>query len=127
MGFFPPIYESIINTLVYLAIGVYFLTAENNEKRVHLLVIVGGFFALSYLFELDFFALQAFIAGWVILAGGQLIASKEVLLAMLLLVVILPASNPAFFVLTFLFYVIVLGGFILGAGKAIATKANSST
>lgn len=69
MPIFAGEYELFINVFVGLAVLIYFVTAKDNEKRVHLVLVLAGFFALSYLFGLNFFVLQPFILGWLVLSG----------------------------------------------------------
>lgn len=115
MPFSPESYEDIVNILIYLAVIAHFLTAENNEKRVYFLVIVAGFFSISAIVgeHAGFFASQAVIVAWLILTEAEMIVSRQTMLLILAVVTILPATNPAFFIATFLFYAIVLGGFLL--------------
>ena len=113
MSFFPPLYETIVNILVYLAIGAWLITAKDTEERLKLVVIVIGFFALLALFPNDFFLVQSLIVAWLILTGAEMLVSRYVMLGLLAVTVILSTVMPAFFFINFIFYIIVLGGFIL--------------
>jgi len=113
MSFFPPLYETIVNILVYLAVGAWLITAKNSDERLKTVVIVIGFFALLALFPNDFFLVQSLIVAWLIFTGAEMIVSRYVMLGLLALTVILSTVMPAFFFINFLFYVIVLGGFLL--------------
>ena len=123
MGFFPPIYESIVNILIYIAIAANLLSAKDNEERIKIGVIVVGFFSLLFLFPNDFFLAQTLIAAWLILTGAEMIVSRNVMIVLLALAAILSFAMPWFFFISFLFYIIVLGGFVLGAFRKILGKA----
>lgn len=112
-------YNLIVNILIVGAIIVHFLTRRNNEERVYLLVAVVGFFALLYIFSNDWYVAQAFIAAWVIFIGVETIASKTVLLAMLVLMLFVQTTSPLFYLISMAFYAIIIGGFILSAFREL--------
>lgn len=122
MAFFPPIYETTVNALVFLAIAAHFLSAKDNEERLKLILVVGGFFALLFLFENDFFFVQTLVIAWLVVTGAGMIISKKVAIALLAVSMFAPLTTPWFFLISFAIYVIILGGFIFSALKKIAEK-----
>lgn len=99
MAFFSPVYGVVVDVLVLLASLAYLATAKSNEKRLEFLAGLAGFYALIYLFGVDFIALQFFLMAWLIFVGANLIISREMALLMLLAALLLPAVNPLFFFL----------------------------
>jgi|SRR3989344_3428220 len=124
MDLLPESYSQIINLLIYLAIALHFIFAGNNDNRFKFLIVLSGFFALSLFFGDNFLILQPFVIGWLILTGTKMLFPKEIMIGLLALLVILSATSPIFFTLMFLFYIVVLLGFIFTAfskaGKAIS-------
>ncbi len=127
MAVFPLWYENIIDILVYVAVIFIVITAKDDENRLKYIIAVAGFFAIAYLLPVHFVPMRAFIAAWLILVGIPLIISKEMALLLLLIATLLPASNPLFFVINFLFYVIILGDFLHYAFDSMRKKLFSST
>jgi len=125
MGFFPPLYETVVNILIYVAIGVLMILAENNKARIKLGVAAAGFFALLALFPNDFFLVQALIVAWLVLLDFKMIVSKQIMIALLIIMVAGSFVMPWFFFITFLFYVITLGGFIIGTFKKLISKVKN--
>lgn len=126
MGFFPSIYETIIDLLIYVVILLLFLTAENNEKRFHLVIAVAGFFTIKSFFPNDFFLGQAFFVGWVTLMDIKLIVSKKTMLILLAVMFFLPLTSPFFYVISFVFYVVVVIGWIIQGFSKVTGKINAS-
>lgn len=122
MGLFPPLYEQIVTILIYFAVIIHFVAADNNSGRLHFLVVLVGFLALSEMFKENFFLLQAILVGWLILVGTKMIVSKEILLIMLVILIVVSVASPWFFFITFLFYVIILGGFVFSAFTKLKKK-----
>lgn len=125
MGFFPPLYDTIVNFLIWVAVAAHLLSASNNEARLKIGVIVIGFFALLYLFPDDFFLVQTLIVAWLFLTGAEMIVSRQVMFALLGISVALSYFLPGFFFINFLFYFIVLGGFVLSAFRKIVERVKT--
>lgn len=108
-----------IMALIAVAIVIHFVARRTAMERLHLIVIVAGFFATLYIFQDNWFVAQTFIVIWVILSGARLIISRNVLIAMLAIVLLLSFSSPVFYFAAVIFYTIVVGGFILSSLKEI--------
>jgi hypothetical protein len=110
-------YSLILNLFIAFAIIIHFLTQRTTLDRIHFIIIVAGFFGILHFFEGNMFYAQSFIVAWLILSGVKMMVSREVMLFLLLVVLVFPSFSPAFLALTFLFYVLVLWGFIYYALK----------
>lgn len=129
MALFPPVWNALIDVLVYISMILFFLTADNNEKRAYFLVVWAGYFAILYLFlpVHGFYLFEAVFTLWLLLVKIPLLFSRELTLALVLLTLILPLDNPLFYFLAFIFYTIILGDFVIGAFMSLNKKLKIST
>ena len=110
-------YGFVLNIFIALAIIIHLLTKHSTRDRIHFLIIVIGFFSILHFFEGNMFYAQSFIVVWLVVSGIKMMLPQEVLLILLLIVLVFPLFSPAFLILTFLFYILVIWGFIYSAFK----------
>ena len=119
-------YDLILNILIFFAIVVHMLVCKNNTQRLHMIIIVIGFFAILYFFEANFFIAQTVIVMWVIFNNLETMVSRTFLILLLVGLLFISYSSPLFYFITIIFYVIVLAGFILSAFREIGKMISAN-
>ncbi len=117
------LYDQAITVLIYLAIGVYFVKAQNNDERFHFLLVVAGFFILGDFIGNAFLA-QFFFAAWLALMDVPMMIPRNYVLVALAAAAVLRVYSSGFIAISALLYVIVMWGFLWGAVKKAGNLAN---
>ncbi|HLC79984.1 MAG TPA: hypothetical protein VJG83_06225 [archaeon] len=118
------IFKLVITALIYLAIVVNIFTRKGNGQLYFAAVLIGYFF-ISYVIN-DFFLATTFIAMWFVISGVEMFVSKNLLLAIFVMMFIVGYSNPLFFLLALILYTITTTNFLFSTYKRIKSGSTSS-
>ncbi|HLC36610.1 MAG TPA: hypothetical protein VJK05_03315 [archaeon] len=110
--------EFWINVLVYLAIAVNLFKAKGN-KKFHFIVVVIGFFAINYFIQ-NFFLASALLAAWFVFEGMESLVSKQLMVLMIAVMIVISPSSPYFYLIALMLYLITIFDFLYHALKKIS-------
>lgn len=109
--------QLILEILIYIAI-IIFLITEKGSRRLIFLIILVGYFMITFYFN-DPFLSAALITMWFLFSGITFFVSRELLIAFAIIMLILGYSNPLFYFIAVLFYIINVTNFIFAGLKRV--------
>ncbi len=112
-------FKLIVQFLVYAAIAINFFTTKGME-RIHFIVVLAGYLLILH-FVQDFFLSTTLITIWFVFIGVKYFVSKEILYILFIIMFFLDYSNPFFYMLAFVLYIITLSNFILSSFSKLKT------
>jgi len=111
------IYQTIIQILIYIAVAILLLTSKGNE-RVKNIVIMIGFFTLDFFIQ-NFFVSSTYIMLWLLFTGVKFFVSRELLIGLILLMLVLGFGSPFFYIIALILNIIVLVNFFFSTFRKL--------
>jgi hypothetical protein len=107
---FLEFYDFWVWIIFWIAIFISVAWSKGMQRLYSAVVILG--FLLAIKFIDNFFVSIAFIAAWLVFVGINFFFSKELLLLLLASLIFLGLSNPFFYVIVFVVYILIVWNFL---------------
>ena len=114
------LYELLITVLVWLCVLIN-LVYKKGSDRIHLILVVIGYLIIIS-FAQNFFVSTTFMCIWFLFSGVKFFVSKEILLLLFIIILVLGFANPFFYIISYVIYTLTLMNFILGSFKQVKVK-----
>src|SRR3989338_10711463 len=107
-------YSLVIHALIYLAIFIFIIKAKSTTERLHLIVVVIGFFAIVAL--VDFFRAWFFILAWLAVNNIPMLIDRTVAIILIVVLAFFMIFMPMFYyTVSLAIYTLIIFGFLHAA------------
>jgi len=107
-------YSIVIHALIYLAIFIFIIKAKSTTERLHLIIVVIGFFVIVAL--VDFFRAQFFILAWLAVNNIPMLIDRTVAIILIVVLAFFMIFIPVFYYpVSLAVYTLIIFGFLHAA------------
>ncbi len=107
-------YSLVIHALIYLAIFIFIIKAKSAIERLHLIVVVIGFFVIVAL--VDFYRAQFFILAWLAVNNIPMLIDRTVAIILIVILAFFMIFMPMFYYpVSLAIYTLIIFGFLHAA------------
>ena len=107
-------YRIVIHALIYLAIFIFIIKAKSTTERLHLIIVVIGFFVIVAL--VDFFRAQFFILAWLAVNNIPMLIDRTVAIILIVVLAFFMIFIPVFYYpVSLAVYTLIIFGFLHAA------------